>query len=113
MSAGDGIKGWLASLGTLRGALCAVVVALTITAPFSGGQARYEGLPFVITVLAPSLFVMFTFILALDVFMTRIFMVDKQGAERARFKRILWIEGVLLVALVGAWSPLIMKLFGA
>ena len=104
------LRTWFTDLGALRTGLCAMVVALTLIAPFGGGQARYAGLPFVVTVLAPSLFVMFTFVLALDMIMSAVFMSGHAGAGRLRFRRILWVEGVLMVAMLGAWAPLIGKL---
>ncbi len=106
----DGLGAWLDDLGTLRIALCAVVVALIAAAPFSGGQARFEGLAFVLTVLAPALFVMFVFILALDLVMTRIFLVDAKGDTRRRLRRVLRVEGVLFAGLLLAWAPLVIRL---
>ncbi len=105
-----GLGAWLDDLGTLRIALCAVVVALIAAAPFSGGQARFEGLAFVVTVLAPALFVMFVFILALDLVMTRVFLVDAEGDARRRLVRVLRVEGVLFAGLLLAWTPLVIRL---
>ena len=34
------------------------------------------------------------------------------GPERGRYRRILWIESVLLVAMLGAWMPLVVRLLG-
>jgi hypothetical protein len=109
-TARHGITGWIGSLGALRLCLCAVVISLVAIAPFSGGQARYEGFAFVTTVLAPAFFVMFLFIVPLDLAMTRIFMSDKTGPERTRYRRVLWVEGSLLLALVASWAPLVVKL---
>lgn len=107
---GVGLGAWLDDLGALRIALCAVVIALIAAAPFGGGQARFEGLAFVLTVLAPALFVMFVFILALDLVMTRVFLVDAEGDARRRLVRVLRVEGVLFAFLLLAWAPLVIRL---
>ena len=101
---------WLNDLGALRVALCTVVLALIVAAPFSGGQPRFEGLAFVVTVLTPALFVMFVFVLGLDLLMTRVFLVDAKNAARRRLRRVLKIEGVLFALLVLAWAPLVVRL---
>lgn len=106
----SGAGAWLTDLGALRIALFAVIVALIIAAPFSGGQPRFEGLAFVLTVLTPALFVMFVFILALDILMTRVFLVDATGESRRRLVRVMKIEGTLFTVLLIAWAPLVIRL---
>jgi len=106
----SGAGTWMNDLGALRIALCAVIVALIVAAPFSGGQARYEGLAFVVTVLTPALFVMFVFVLALDLLMTRVFLVDATGEARRRLVRVMKIEASLFTVLLIAWAPIVIRL---
>ena len=44
------------------------------------------------TLVAPPLAVMMAFVVPLDMLMSRIYMADKHGAERARYRRILAAE---------------------
>ena len=62
------------------------------------------------SVIAPTLFVIMAFVLPLDITMTLIFMSDRQGPERRRLRRIAQAETVLLVAMLVAWMPLMMRL---
>ena len=119
----------LLELGALRIALLAATAVLVASAPFAsfgpdgfdgvdvpralgiGGSAlgsRALDLPLGLvwtTLVAPPLAVMMAFVVPLDILMSRIYMSDKQGAERARFRRILAVEALAFVLLAGAWTP--------
>ncbi len=116
-------------LGALRLALLAAVAVLAASAPFStmgsGGPGAFDAarallleggapappgvgvsLGVVWTALvAPPLAVMMAFVVPLDMLMSRIYMADKRGAERARYRRILAAEALALVLLAAAWTP--------
>ena len=62
------------------------------------------------TVVSPALFVIFVFVLPLDLFMTWVFMSDKTGEERGRLKRVMLTEGALLAALTVSWTPFLVDL---
>ena len=115
----------LSELGALRVALLAAVAVLVASAPFSGGPGAVDisaalvvegdlpgsraldltlGLVWT-TLVAPPLAVMMAFVVPLDMLMTRIYMADKEGAERARYRRILTTEALAFALLVGAWTP--------
>lgn len=96
--------------GALRVLLVVTVVVLIVAAPFSDGPAHATGWPLVRNVIAPTLFVIMAFVLPLDITMTLIFMSDRQGPERRRLLRIAQTEIVLLVAMLVAWMPLILRL---
>ena len=96
--------------GALRVLLVLCVVALIVAAPFSDGPAASAGWPLVRSVIAPTLFVIMAFVLPLDITMTLVFMSDRQGRERRRLRRIAQTEAVLLVAMLVAWIPLVMRL---
>ncbi|MDX1432765.1 MAG: hypothetical protein R3286_09990 [Gammaproteobacteria bacterium] len=104
------IANFLTRVGFLRAVMMAVVLVLVCFAPFAGGHAQTSGWPLVTTVLAPVMFVVFTFVLLLDMLMTRVFMSEHEGAERARLAFVLRTEALLLVVLLAAWSPLVWKL---
>ena len=118
-------------LGALRVALLAAVAVLAASAffapsdPFAG--AAFEGTdpaaasgasPFLhasfgivwTTLVAPPLAVMMAFVIPLDMLMSRIYMTDQHGAERARFRRILAVEALAFVLLVAAWAPFFVAL---
>ena len=104
----------LASMfGALRLLLVISVIALIIAAPFSGGPAHSGGWPLVRNVVAPTLFVIMAFVLPLDITMTLVFMSDRQSAERRRLRLVALTEAVLLVAMLVAWMPLVMRLLRA
>ena len=119
-------------LGTLRIALLAAVAALVASSlfaspyPFAGGEldvamvgpagpsespevAWSFGLIWT-TLIAPPLAVMMVFVVPLDMLMSRIYMTDKQGSERTRYRRILAAEGVALALLVAVWTPFFTEL---
>ena len=107
-------------LGALRVALLATIAILVASAPFASlhpgafdvsvALAGDDG-PFTapgaiwLTLIAPPLAVMMAFVLPLDILMSRIYMTDKHGAQRARYRRILAAEALALVILVAAWTP--------
>ena len=96
--------------GALRFLLVVSVVVLAIAAPFSDGAAQAAGWPLVRSVIAPTLFVIMVFVVPLDITMTLVFRSDRQGPERVRLKRIAQVEAVLLVAMLAAWAPLVVRL---
>ena len=108
----------MTGFGALRVLLVVSVVALIVAAPFSDGPIHSLGhasghasvWPLVLGVIAPTLFVIMAFVLPLDITMTLVFMSDRQGAERRRLRRIAQTETVLLVAMIVAWMPLVMRL---
>ena len=104
------LRNFASMFGALRVMLVIGVVALIIAAPFSDGPTSSTGWPLVRSVIAPALFVIMAFVLPLDITMTLIFMSDRQEPERRRLLRIAQTEVVLLVAMLVAWMPLILRL---
>ena len=116
-------------LGALRLALLVAVAILAATAPFAwlgaDGPSAFDaaralaveagasgshrvGVSLGVvwtTLIAPPLAVMMAFVVPLDMLMTRIYMADRHGAERARYRRILAAEALALVLLAAAWAP--------
>ena len=104
------LREFVTMFGTLRVLLVISVVALIVAAPFSDGPAHSTGWPLVRSVIAPTLFVIMAFVVPLDITMTLVFMLDRQGPERRRLRRIAQIEAVLLAAMLVAWIPLVVRL---
>ena len=100
----------VSGLGALRLMLGLLVLVVSAAAPFSEGPAVYSGWRLATTVIAPAIFVMLVFLLPLDMIMSTVFMSGGSPVRRARFRRIIAIEFVLLVAMVIAWSPFVLRL---
>ena len=120
-----GLRERAAELGALRVALLAAVAVLVASAPFAANHpgafdvsvalAGDDG-PFPafgaiwLTLVAPPLAVMIAFVVPLDMLMSRIYMADKHGAERGRYRRILAAEALAFLLLVAAWTPFFVAL---
>ena len=92
-------------LGALRIALLALVAGLAASAPFASPEAEYTIGRIWPTLLAAPVALMMAFVVPLDLLMTRIYMADKEGAERGRYRRILAAEATAFALLVAAWVP--------
>ena len=101
---------FMSDLGALRCAMALVVVFLVVMSPFSLAPASPHGWSIIPTVLSPALFVIFVFVLPLDLVMTLVFRSDREGDERERLSRVLLIETVLTVALIASWTPFVLSL---
>ena len=97
-------------MGPLRGMMAVVVLILVLSAPAALTPASAYGWSVLPTVVAPALFVIFIFVLPLDVVMTLVFRSDKEGEERARLSKVLVIDVVLTAALALSWTPYILSL---
>ena len=104
------ITSYLRRVGFLRAVMMAVVLVLACLAPFAGGHAQTSGWPLVTTLLAPVMFVVFVFVVLLDMLMTCVFMSGRAPDERSRLAMILKTEALLLVVLLAAWSPFVWRL---
>lgn len=104
------IANYLTRVGFLRAALMMVTILLVILSPFAGGHVQTSGWALVTTLIAPVSFVIFAFVLCLDMLMTRLFMSGSADDERRRFVMILRSEAVLLVILILSWAPFVMSL---
>ena len=96
-------------LGTLRSLLLLTAVACIAAAPFADGQAYLHDWRLLPSVIAPSIMMMLVFAIPLDVCMARIFMTDAAPGERARLGRAIRVELLVLIAMVLAWTPFMLK----
>jgi len=104
------IAEYLRRVGFLRAVLMLATVLLVFMSPFAGGHIQTSGWPLVTTLLAPVCFVIFIFVLCLDMLMTRIFMSGSSDAERRRLTMIIRSEALLLLILLVSWAPLVLTL---
>ena len=100
----------VAGLGALRLMLVALALVVCVAAPFSEGPVVYSGWRLATTVIAPAIFAMLVFLLPLDMIMSAVFMSGRDPAARARLRRIILAELVLLAVLVLAWLPFVLRL---
>jgi hypothetical protein len=96
-------------IGPMRLALALFTFILIGMAPFAS-EASFSGWGVVVGTVAPSMTMIMLFALPLDMMMSRIFMTDTEGAERLRYRRILWLELFLMIALILAWRSFIASL---
>ena len=107
------IADYLRRVGFLRALLMFITVLLVFLSPFAGGHVQTSGWPLVTTVLAPVCFVIFVFVLCLDMLMTCVFMSGQSDDERRRFIMIVRSEALLLVILLLSWAPFVWELLQA
>ena len=94
----------------LRALLSLGVLIIIIAAPFADAPIVYSGWAMFPTLIAPALVPILFFVYPLELTMTRIFMSDKEGEERARYKFILWVDFIMLLSLVIVWLPFFLRL---
>ena len=104
------IANFLRRVGFLRAVLMIVTVVLVLLSPFAGGYVQTSGWALLTTLIAPVCFVIFAFVLCLDMLMTRVFMSGSANDERRRFVLILRCEAVLLGILLLSWMPFVLEL---
>ena len=100
---------WISNLGTLRLLMMLVAVMCIAAAPFANGATYTRDWRLLPTVIAPSIMMMLVFAIPLDVCMARIFMTAADLDEQARLRHAIYVELVVLVALVLAWTPFMLK----
>ena len=88
-------------------------VILILAAPFAGDQTIKQGWMMVPTLIFPVMVPMYFFILPLDMTMCLIMMQDKAQDIRENYKRIIWLEIILMVLLLLAWLPYAVRLFNS
>ncbi len=98
-------------VGVLRALLLIVTLLVIACAPFADGRVQ-SGWMLGPSVIAPTIMAMLAFSLPLDITMTRVFMLDRPAPEQRRYRRILWLESALLLVMLAAWAPFILRIMG-
>ena len=107
------MSGFLKDLGFLRFILLLSIVVLILASPFAGEKSVTHGWRMLTTMIFPVMVPMYFFILPLDMTMCGIMMQAKSDTGRLRYKRIIWLEAVLLGVLLLAWLPFVFRLVNA
>jgi hypothetical protein len=90
-------------VGPLRLLFAALVVFCLLLVFFPDGDGTGW---YVLSVhVAPALVILIIWVLLFDLLMASIFMSQKHGQERLRYRHILLWDGFLLVALFAFWGP--------
>lgn len=95
----------LMQFGPMRVVLACTALALIVFVPMPGTTPIYSGWAMVPTIIVPVLAPNIFMVVLLDVLMSSIFMIDKKGAERARYRRIQLTELALAAGMVVFWVP--------
>ena len=96
-------------VGPLRVAWAAIVVFCLLMVFFSDGDGT--GWNVIPVYIAPVLVILNLWGLLFDLLMSWLFMMQKHGQERLRYRRIMLWDGLLLVALSAFWGPFFVSLF--
>ena len=92
-------------IGVLRFLLVTLVAIFILASRFTGEQAAYSGWEMIPTLIVPAVAPIVFFVLLLDMMMAGVFMVDKQGDERKRFKFIVNLDLLLTIGMLVSWVP--------
>lgn len=96
---------FFALFGPLRGLLVLGALGVLALRPPPGTPAAYAGWELVPTLAAPVVAPLVFMTLLLDAMMSAIFMADRQGAERRRYRKLLVIDLAFALALALWWWP--------
>jgi len=97
-------------MGALRVALVAGAIVDMLAAPSPGAPVIYAGADLVTTLIVPVLAPILLQVLLLDALMGRVLMSSHTGAERARYRRIVTVNLVIVFLLVLRWTPYFLAL---
>jgi hypothetical protein len=98
----------VARLGVLRLIVAAIVVACLPLVFLSGMSGSGWGI--IPSQIVPVVVVFLVWALPFDMLMARVFMADAQDADRGRFKAVIKLDVLLLVALLAFWGPFFLAL---
>jgi hypothetical protein len=102
---------WLRSLGFLRSLLVLAAAFIVLVAPLAYGGVHLHDWRLLPTVVAPAVMMVLVFVILLDMLMSRVFMADAGEEDRARLSPVIWIEAVVLLTMIVAWSPFLARIF--
>lgn len=103
---------WIGALGPLRIVLAVLALILIVFATTPGTRPVYHGFDLWPTLLMPVFAPVVLTTLLLDALMARVFMYEKDAMARARYRRAVTVDLVLVAALALAWLPYFRALAG-
>lgn len=104
------IKHYARQLGAMRVALAICTLIVIVLAPAAGTRASAEGWAFVPTLLMPVLAPLILMLLLLDALMGAVFMSDKAGDERLRYRNVVRFNLLMAALLFLYWLPYFLAL---
>ena len=106
----DAGAGVFSNVGLLR-ILLAIIVSLCLPMVFLSGMSS-TGWGLVPSQITPALVVLLVWALPFDILMARVFMSQMEDeSERARYRQIIKLDTLLIVALLLFWGPFFLRLF--
>lgn len=96
---------WTCEVGAMRLTLALFGLITVALAPAPGTPPETSGWPLVHTMLVPVLAPIILLVILLDVLMARVLMIEKDDAERARYRRVLWFDLAVVLVMLVAWLP--------
>ena len=104
------IKHYAQQLGAMRVVLGLSTLIVIVLAPAAGTRATAEGWAFVPTLLVPVLAPLILMLLLLDALMGAVFMSDKTGDERVRYRNVVRFNLIMAALLFLYWLPYFLAL---
>ena len=106
----DAGAGFFSNVGVLR-ILLAIIVLLCLPMVFLGG-ASSSGWGLIPSQITPALVVLLVWALPFDMLMARVFMSQAENdSTRIRYRQIIRLDALLILALVMFWGPFFLRLF--
>ncbi len=99
----DSDRGLLERVGMLRLGLAALVAILLAMAFLDA--PHHDGWWVIPTQVAPGLAFLVIWILPFDMIMSRVFLLGSDKPDRARYRAIISLDSILLLALLISWGP--------
>lgn len=95
----------LGDLGLLRVFLAGLALLVLVLAPRPGTPAVLEGWRMFPTLIVPTLAPLVFLVLMLDALMARVHMTSVRGEALARYRRVVTVDLVLGLVVIGYWTP--------
>jgi len=102
-------KTWLHALGPVRATVALIALICLPLVFFSG--ADHHGWGIIPSQVVPGLVVLLVWALPFDILMVKVFMSDARDEERARYRTVIRIDLLLILALILFWAPFFLRLF--
>lgn len=100
----------LVKLRPLRVALIIMAILSLIFKAKIGAIVVYDGWPMIKTIFIPVMAPLITMVLLLDSLMATIWITQTSGAEKSRYKLILWCDLITAVIMLSIWIPYFMSI---
>lgn len=100
---------WIALLGPVRSAV-ALIALSCLPMVFLAGGDDYQSWRIIPSQVVPGLVVLLVWALPFDILMIKVFMSDQDEVGKARYRRMIHVDLLLILALVLFWVPFFLRL---